>query len=119
MAHTQRIQRTNLQTQYSQPTTTADYARTTLTFESCAEVCEAWLYLPVGANQPGSGHLPASTLPPVVLMGHGKLHQSVISLHFVYALQILNDGRGAAGISGSSCLLLAWLTCLSSMCPPQ
>jgi len=78
MASCQRIHRLNVQTPYSLPVRNTDYTRNTLHFQSCGELCEAWLYVPVqtaSSNQPGSANNHAR--PPVVIMGHGETGSAV------------------------------------------
>jgi len=57
------VPRINHQTEHTQPIDAPEYTRTTLKFPAVDGVeCEAWLYVP---------KQPATTPPPVIVMGHG------------------------------------------------
>jgi hypothetical protein len=62
------LQRTNLQTEHTQPLDTEHYARKVLEFPCNGDTCEAWLYVPKGLG---------SAKAPVVLMAHGMGGQKV------------------------------------------
>ena len=62
------LERTNLQTEHTQPMETDSYIRRTVEFPCNGDTCEAWLYMPKGIG---------GAKPPVVIMGHGMGGQKV------------------------------------------
>lgn len=57
------MERTNLQTELSQPLDEEAYTRDILKFSCSGALCEAWFYTP---------KRPLTNPPPVVVMAHGK-----------------------------------------------